>query len=227
MKIAANGELAPLFTWRSLCLLSEADVRGRIAEDTPSKLEDVRLSREIAREAGCLDGPYPFRAARTAWAVWQGKAVWPEQEMYDDTWGEILLLCGLPGTGKDTFARQSALPAVSLDDTRRRMGVRREDEQGTVIQAAKEEARKYLRGRQPFVWNATCLTRKNRSELTRLFESYGARVRIVYLETDWEENLRRNRDREAAVPESALGRMLDKLEPPERNEAQAVEWRTV
>jgi hypothetical protein len=49
-------------------------------------------------------------------------------------------------------------------------------------------------------------------------------VRIVFLETGWEEQLRRNRAREAVVPESAIGHMLDKLSPPEGYEARIVEY---
>ena len=44
------------------------------------------------------------------------------------------------------------------------------------------------------------------------------------LETGWEENLRRNGSRAAVVPEDVIGGMLDRLEPPERWEADRVEW---
>ena len=92
-----------------------------------------------------------------------------------------------------------------------------------MVQAAREQARGYLRARQPFVWNATSLT-VLRDQQVALFEQYHARVRIVFLETDWRENLRRNADREAAVPEAVISRMLDRLEPPERWEARNVRW---
>ena len=58
----------------------------------------------------------------------------------------------------------------------------------------------------------------------KLFESYGAAVRIVYLETSWQEQLRRNANREAAVPETAISHMLEKLSPPEAWEADHVIW---
>ena len=96
-----------------------------------------------------------------------------------------------------------------------------------VVQAAKEQAREYLRRRQPFAWNATSLTPLTRDALVALFEGYGARVRIVYLETGWDENLRRNTSRPARVPEDVIGRMLDRLEPPLPWEAREVEWVSV
>lgn len=228
LKIAANGELAPGFSWHTLCLLSEADAMGRIAADKEEKRDDVQLTREAAREAGCYDQPFPFASSHTERALFSGGKVWPGQELYDDTWGEVIFMCGLPGTGKDTWLRKNHpdLPTVCLDDLRVKLKVKPGGSDGHLIQAAKEQAREYLRKKQPFIWNATCLTEK-RKELISLFESYGARVKIVYLETGWEENLRRNAGRRDAVPERAIAEMLEKLEPPQRFEAQEVVWACV
>ena len=225
LRLASNGELAPLFTFRSLCLLAQADRLGSVADDNPEQLEKIALGRELAREAGCFDGPYPFASPHTQRRLFAGGQVWKDQALYDDTWGEVMLLCGLPGTGKDTWIRDNhpGLPVVSLDDLRLEMDVEPTDNQGRVIQAAKERAKALLRRKQPFIWNATSLTSR-RAQQVDLFESYRARVRIVYLETAWDENLRRNASRPDAVPEGVVCGMLDKLEPPERFEAQAVTW---
>lgn len=56
-----------------------------------------------------------------------------------------------------------------------------------------------------------------------LFESYGASVRIVYLETDWKTNQERNRNRQDAVPEETLEGILEILEPPQAWKARVVE----
>lgn len=61
-------------------------------------------------------------------------------------------------------------------------------------------------------------------QLIDLFESYGASVRIVYLETDLETQLRRNAGREDKVPEKTLDAFLRKLSVPEVHEARKVEW---
>ena len=82
-----------------------------------------------------------------------------------------------------------------------------------------------LRKKRPFVWNATNVTADLRQRQVQLFTSYHASVRIVYLETEWNEELRRNKHRAAAVPEDAILRMLAKLTPPEPFEAHRVEWR--
>lgn len=225
-KIAANGRTAKDFSLDMLFLLAEADVRGRIAPDEKELLEAVELARLLAEEAGCLDRPYDFPSDCTEYAYLSGRNVWENQELYDDSWGEAIILCGLPGTGKDTWITKNCpgWPVVSLDDIRRSMKIRPEENQGVVVQAAREQAKGYLRKHQPFVWNATSLTSTLRKNQTGLFEEYGASVRMVYLETGWHENLIRNEDRMYAVPEAVVSHMLDRLEPPEAFEARKVEW---
>lgn len=72
----------------------------------------------------------------------------------------MILMCGLPGTGKDTWIGKNhpELPVVCMDDIRRQMGIKPTDNQGQVVQAAREQARVYLRAKQPFIWNATGIT---------------------------------------------------------------------
>jgi predicted kinase len=116
------------------------------------------------------------------------------------------------------------MPMLSLDDLRIKMGILPTDNQGQVMQAAQNELKKLLRAKRPFVYNATNLTADRRAKFVQLFENYGAKVRIVHLETEWKENLRRNADRKAAVPENVIGSMLGGCQMPEAMEAQDVEW---
>lgn len=228
-KIASAGELIPDFSWKMLCALAEADAKGRIAPDTDEELERIALCRMLAEEAGCLAGPYPFRNAYTKRAFLSGRNVLPGQSLYDDTWGEIVMMSGLPGTGKDTWIRGNLpeLPMISLDEIRKEKGIRPADNQGPVIQEAQERAKELLRKRRAFVWNATGLTRDIRQKAVSLFERYGARVRIVYLETEWDTLVQRNRSREAQVPAGVIDRMLARAVPPMPEEAGTVEWLTV
>ena len=226
LEVAATGELATDFSWSLLCILAEADVRGRIAEDIEKGLAQVELTKMLAEEAGCLSKPYPFTDRYTRRAYFSGRNVQPNQTLYDDTWGEVIMISGLPGTGKDTWIGQQHpdMPMVSLDRIREELRIKQTDNQGEVIQTAQGQAREYLRKKQPFIWNATDLMKDTRQKYIRLFEGYGTRVRIVYLETDWETRQARNMGRADAVPESAVSRMLAKTVLPTPDEAQTVEW---
>lgn len=210
-----------------LCLLAEADILGRIAPDTPELREQVLLTAALAEESGCLNAPMEFASNTTKRAWFSGRKVHPCQPLYDDTWGEVVLMSGLPGTGKDTWIQNHCdLPMISLDEIRRELGIAPTANQTAVVKEARQRAKELLRKKQRFVWNATNLTQLVRGEQIDLFESYGASVRIVYLETDWQTNRERNRNREAAVPEVSLEKMLSILEPPSPWEARNVEWIT-
>lgn len=225
-KLAANTTLSPLFSVRNLCLLSKADALGRESADRQQMLDHIALCEELAREEGCWEDAYPFPSAHTRRAFLKGQEVWKNQSLYDDTWGEVILLSGLPGTGKDTWIQSHVpeLPMISLDAIRQAHKVAPTDEQGYVANIAREQAKQYLRAHQPFVWNATDITSQMRESLVSLFETYHARVRIIYLETDWNTLLQRNTTRMDAVPETAIQKMLGKLTPPEAYEATHIEW---
>ena len=225
-EVGAIGELATDFSWGLLCMLAEADIRGRIADDIENGLAQVELARMLAEEAGCLSKPCPFTDSYTRHAYLSGRNVQPDQTLYDNTWGEVIMISGLPGTGKDTWIRQQHpdMLMVSLDRIRAELGVRPTDNQGEVIREAQERAKEYLRKKLSFIWNATDLTKETRQKPVMLFERYGARVRIVYLETDWITREARNSGRDDAVPENAVARMLKKTVLPAPDEAQTVEW---
>lgn len=228
-RMAANGLLVPDFSIRLLCMLCKADMLGRKCDDQQEVLDRITLCEELAKEEGCNDGCYLFPSSYTQRAFLAGRDVWKDQELYDDCWGEVVLMSGLPGTGKDTWIQQNMpdLPMISLDDIRRANKIPPTAAQGRVANIAREQAKEYLRQHQSFVWNATNITAQMRESLISLFETYHANVRIVYLETEWQTLLERNRSREDAVPQSVIEDMLGKMTLPEACEARKVEWRSV
>lgn len=167
-----------------------------------------------------------FTSDYTRRAYFSGGDVWPQQELYDETWGEVVMLCGLPGTGKDYWISRHCkdMPIISLDEIRSRYKLSYEGSQGYVASLGKEEAKIYLRKHQPFVWNATNLTVDIRRQLIVLFEAFGASVRVVYLEKNLETQSRRNAGREDKVPEKTLDAFLRKLSVPEIHEAKRIQW---
>ena len=227
-RIAANGELTDAFTVEKLCILAAADIRGRIGPHEEESLERVEYCAMLAEEHECLHGPYRFADPYSARAYFREQTERPEVALYRDSFGEVILMSGLPGTGKDTYiaTHYPDMPVVSLDAIRLRLGVKPTDPQAPVVSAAKEEAREHLRKKRPFIWNATSISYELRGGLISLFEGYGASVRTIFLETSLETELARNKSREAVVPEPVIHKMLSRLEIPERYECEAVEWKT-
>ena len=211
---------------RELGLLAEADARGRVCKDQQNVLENVLLFAELCQEKGCLDEPFAFPSEHTRFLYFKRAGRAPDAKAYDDTKMEVVMLCGLPGAGKDTYIQKnlSGLPCVSLDALRGRMKVDPKDDQGRVIAKAREEARGLLREGRSFVFNATNLSRQIRSQWIELFTAYKARVRLIYLEVPRSRLFAQNKARDAVVPKAVIRRMVYKLEPPALDEAHHVEW---
>lgn len=228
-RLAANGLLAPDFSIRLLCLLSKADILGRKCPDQQEMLDKIALCEDLAKEEGCYNSCYPFPSEHTRRFFFSGRELWKDQSLYDDSWGEVVFMSGLPGTGKDTWIKKNVpdLPMISLDYIRKNMNIPPTDKQGKVANYVREQAKEYLRRHQPFVWNATNLTSQTRESLVNLSETYRARTRFVYLETDWQTLLERNRSREDMVPQSVIEGMMRKMTLPETYEARRVEWLSV
>jgi predicted kinase len=147
-------------------------------------------------------------------------------DAYDDTRFEVTLMCGLPAAGKDTWVGQHAahLPVIALDAIREELDIAPAERSGRVVLAAKRRARELLQHQQPFVWNATNITRLLRRQLIDFFAGYRARVRIVSVDAPLDAILRRNRARLDPVPEKIIARMLDKFELPDLTEAHHVDY---
>ena len=137
-----------------LALMAEADILGRICQDRVRLLETIEFFREFCREHNCFDKAYAFESDHSQFIYFNKNNADPT---YDDTKLEVILMCGLPGTGKDYWIEQNypELPIVSLDTLRQTMGISPTGEQGEIIQAAKNLAKGYLQTQTSFIWNAT------------------------------------------------------------------------
>lgn len=209
-----------------LALLAKSDALGRICPDQNELLERINLFSEFCEEQECYKCARKFADSHSRFIYFQRENGNPDYKAFDDTRFTVILMSGLPAAGKDTFIERNYpdLPVVSLDKLRDELDISPEDDQGLVVQTAKEMAKKMLRENKPFVWNATNLTKIMRRQLISLFTSYGAKVKVVYLEAPYQEILKRNRERARSVPEKVINRMITKLEVPDITEAHEVQW---
>ena len=98
------------------------------------------------------------------------------------------------------------------------------ENQGEIYNIAKETAKSHLREKRLFVWNATNITKMIRDKQIKLFHQYNTKVRVIFLETSYDEMLKRNNKRKRYVSEKVINEMLEKLEIVEDFEANAIEW---
>ena len=220
LSLSSHGILVEDF---SLQLLS---VLGLAVAKTTDEAEACKRFMETAERAGCLKEPPKFVDETSRFAFLSRKSRDASAVVADDAWGEIIMMAGLPGTGKDTWIGRNhpELPMISLDEIRKEIHVLPTEPQEPVVSLAYSRAHKFLRSKTPFLWNATNISTDIRNRQLSLFAQYGVAVRIVYLETSVDEQYRRNRNRVAVVPEEAVTRMRRHLVLPTIHEARRVEY---
>jgi putative nucleotidyltransferase with HDIG domain len=216
-----------------LSILAHADVRGRICQASDDLQTRLGLFQSEAEDLGCWQQPYAFANALSRFRYFHSNTADRfyaafEAENPDQKKSQVVLLVGLPGSGKDTWAATHCpdWPVVSLDALRQELRVKPGDNLGQVLQLARERAREYLRRGQNFIWNATNIVRSLRVPLVGLFSDYGAKVKIVYVERQLDTVLRQNHERpaEQQVPEPIIVGYARRLEVPDLTEAHEVEY---
>ena len=106
-----------------LKIFAKADVLGRICDDKEELLYKLELFEEFCREQNCWGNPRQFSSDLAMFNYFSKDNVSPDYEPFDNLKSEVIMLSGLPGSGKDFFIKKnySDLPVVSLDNLRRKL----------------------------------------------------------------------------------------------------------
>lgn len=230
-KLVSYGAEAGRGSWNELLALCHADQNGRIAVGVSDDekhlpldlLEEAILDVKKTHEIDLMQGGWPFESdnARLTCLTKKGSVYHTPQ---DPKGSPVTMMSGLPGSGKDTFIaeRFPSLPVVSLDQIRDEMKISATADQGRVRQEGLERARAHLRRGEPFVWNATCLSRVVRQKITQLARSYDAHITAISLDVPQDIAIARNAKRENAIPEKAIRELARKREPIGVDEAHEI-----
>jgi predicted kinase len=129
----------------------------------------------------------------------------------------VVLLAGLPGSGKSTWLAQRGLFALSTDEIRRWLT----DDAASQTRNARVFAtlRFLLRERlaagcESTYIDATNLTRTERRVYRTIAKAFDASVEAVFFDVPVDECKRRNAGRDRVVPNAVIDAMADRLQIP-------------
>ena len=209
-----------------LCMQAKADILGRISADKARMVDEVELFKQLALEEECLYQPRQFIDDYTRIQYFRGSNVLPDYALYPQKGSKVILLSGLPASGKNSWISKyyPNLPVASYDDTRNQLKLKHGQNEGLVIQFVLAKVKQYLRENQSFIWNATHLSRDMREKALDLLYAYHAEVEIVYLEQSEKTLYQRNSSRDTSLPNKKITQMLSKWQVPLPTEAHKVTY---
>ncbi|HWB82954.1 MAG TPA: ATP-binding protein [Bryobacteraceae bacterium] len=133
----------------------------------------------------------------------------------------IVVLIGLPGSGKSTYLERLGVTGLSSDTIRKLLADDETDQtiHDRVFQTLRYLLRQRLALRREVTYiDATNLTPEERRPYIAIGQSYGCEVEAAYFAAPLSVCRQRNAQRHRVVPEEAMEKMAAKLKPPRLEE---------
>ena len=150
---------------------------------------------------------------------------------------KLVIMCGIPGSGKSTYAKAHMCPAfdeyVSRDEIR--FAIVHDDEEyfsheKEVFRLFVEQIARALKSGATVWADATHISKSSRLKLLRALPVKPDSIEILWMNTPYDLAIERNESRKGTrsyVPVSAINRMFYSMEPPEFQEDKFIYERII